>query len=223
MHGFADRFGFDQLTPIDWALTNADWPMARLLIRTGGGSSGEVLQALHTAFALATDEAERVEVEALFTDVVASRPLSEEEWASVPNQVPGLDFALPAVLARSRTEAAHLVRHLQQVRSQWLVMGDMRRVASGWLCDCSIEPLLVCLLFLSRCLIHCPLHHPAERPPAPHACRRSRSCCRPPCSLCPMPAGGQKLSCPLMCCPPCWRLCLALCEARAANISNLPA
>ncbi|KAI7845669.1 hypothetical protein COHA_000783 [Chlorella ohadii] len=120
VHGFADRFGFDQLTPIDWALTNADRPMARLLIRTGGGSSGEVLQALHTAFALATDEAEQVEVEALFTDVVASRPLSEEEWASVPNQVPGLDSALPAVLARSRTEAAHLVRHLQQEEQELL-------------------------------------------------------------------------------------------------------
>lgn len=108
--------GLCMRTPIDWALCeNFDWPMAQLLIRTGGGNSTEVLEALDAAAAAAPQDAELAQAGALFADVAASRPLSEDDWGLVPAQAPGLAAALPAVLARSREEAAHLVHRLPQV------------------------------------------------------------------------------------------------------------
>eukprot|EP00887_Chlorella_sp_A99_P000710 scaffold5.g710.t1 len=51
-------------------------------------------------------------VHKLLADLAASRPLSPVEWVALPSPCPGLERALPAVLARSPDEAAQLVAHL---------------------------------------------------------------------------------------------------------------
>lgn len=117
VRGFSDIFGFHRPTPIDWALSSGHWPMARLLIRTGGGDSLDVLEGLHAAVDAAACDADVQQAAALFAEVAASRPLANEEWELLPYDTPGLAAALPAVLARSREEAAHLVRRLPQVRA----------------------------------------------------------------------------------------------------------
>ena len=48
----------------------------------------------------------------LYTLVAASQPLTPAQWERVPTPCPGLGTALPAVLERSASEAALLVRHL---------------------------------------------------------------------------------------------------------------
>lgn len=123
--GFSDIFGFHRPTLIDWALSSGHWPMARLLIRTGGGDSLDVLEGLHAALDAAACDADVEQAAALFAEVAASRPLANKKWELLPHDTPGLAAALPAVLtlailailARSREEAAHLVRRLPQVRA----------------------------------------------------------------------------------------------------------
>ena len=56
----------------------------------------------------------------LYEDLVAHWPLSEEHWRQVPSPCPGLGPVLPAVLARSEAEAAHLVDHLPAADKQRL-------------------------------------------------------------------------------------------------------
>jgi hypothetical protein len=48
----------------------------------------------------------------LYADVLARQPLRDEQWRLVPAGSPGLGKLLPAVLARSPTEAACLMQRL---------------------------------------------------------------------------------------------------------------
>lgn len=213
--------GLRMRTPIDWALCeNFDWPMAQLLIRTGGGNSTEVLEALDAAAAAAPIDAELVQAGALFADVAASPPLSEDDWGLVPAQAPGLAAALPAVLARSRQEAAHLVHRLPPVRigngaldlgSVWWLAGP-GCTCMGWVSSTADLASCCCLLCQS-----CPCTLPTL---STSARRTTRGACKPSCCPCPMPAGWPTWSCPMTCWPPCWRLCLEPSDVQLSCIAG---
>ncbi|KAL4431317.1 hypothetical protein ABPG75_006573 [Micractinium tetrahymenae] len=67
--------------------------------------------------------------------LVARLALSEEDWAQVPVPCPGLGTALPAVLARSATEAGCLVRHLPAA--------DRERLQTAALCLARVQRRLL--------------------------------------------------------------------------------
>ncbi len=74
------------------------------------GDAADVAAALGKAAADPRQAAAGVQQMAV--EFVALRSLTAELWALLPDELPGLEAALPAVLARSEAEAACLMVHL---------------------------------------------------------------------------------------------------------------
>lgn len=83
--------------------------LARLLL--GAGDAADVAAALAKAVTHCRPEVAEA-AQHLWPEFAARRALTAEQWALLPAELPGLEAALPAVLARSEAEAACLVAHL---------------------------------------------------------------------------------------------------------------
>lgn len=89
------------LTPLELALDEGHLEAARCLVRVG--AAGPLLDTLAGYGEGAWP---------LYAEVARRCPLSDEQWAGLPDECPGLGAALPAVLARLVHEAGLLVGHL---------------------------------------------------------------------------------------------------------------
>ena len=129
------RGGFQSRLPLEIALNEAGYCWRR----GQGAQAAQYLQAARLLLPVTPlDEALSALVAAgcpalpLFADLAASRPLTYAQWQRVPAACPGLGAALPAVLARSVSEARWLVQRLsgeqrQRVRSAALSLRRAQR------------------------------------------------------------------------------------------------
>ena len=120
-----DRLG---RTPLQVALVEGHADAARCLLEVGLlQPAGGLLAAV---FFMPRD---RLAAEPpLYTMIAGHQPLARNEWARKQTPCPGLGAALPAVLARSTTEARLLVQHLspmdrQRLRVLALCLGRAQR------------------------------------------------------------------------------------------------
>jgi hypothetical protein len=87
----------------------------------GAGDAAEVAAALRRAADdWDTFEGPTAAVQQLMVEFVALRALTAEQWAMLPADLPGLEAALPTVLARSEAEAAILMARLPAEKRAFL-------------------------------------------------------------------------------------------------------
>ena len=110
--------------PFDRALERRHVDAARPLLLVSGLSASELLDALklweNRARPLHRIYDGTAYTGPLCADLAAHQPLGADEWQRLPVPCPGLECALPAVLARSDAEAALLVAHLPPVEQACL-------------------------------------------------------------------------------------------------------
>lgn len=105
----------DGRTPLHQALRSQNFAAARTLLPASHMSADQLLDAFATVPAHAQPG-----VQPLYADLAARRSMTPEQWQRVPAPCPGLGRALPAVLARSETEAALLAAHLPAAEAERL-------------------------------------------------------------------------------------------------------
>ena len=136
--------------PVEWALHNGHWAVARCLLEHGPQPpAAAVLKVLGLCSHLAniSDEA----IAPLCVLLAARQPLTPADWQQLPAPCPGLGAALPAVLARSEAEAAQLVARLppadkQRLRTAALCIGRVERSGGLHLPGDVLRPLLLAAL-----------------------------------------------------------------------------
>lgn len=123
-------------TALECALHHNHYNTARLLIaETPWQPASEVLAALDAILARlprSMRQARERAMHRMYVALVASRPLTAEQWACVPLNCGGINAALRAVLARSAAEARWLVRCLpkfqrKRLRTTLLCLARLQR------------------------------------------------------------------------------------------------
>lgn len=128
------RAGRGGWRPLDLALQGGHFGVAlHLLCLAPLPPPAELLLALEATCRRAAGSSQ-AGIPPLYSPLVARLALTPLEWARVPSPCPGLHRVLPAVLARSKAEAALLVRHLpaddrERLRTAALCLARAQRVS----------------------------------------------------------------------------------------------
>lgn len=138
--------------PLAAALRSHRFAVAQCLLERGALPAASTVLALLEAARQHCQQFNAYPLPAsLYIPLVAREPLTPEQWAYVPAPCPGLEAALPAVLARSDAEAALLVARLpaaerERLRVAALCLRRTERVHGLPLPPAVVRPLLLAAL-----------------------------------------------------------------------------